>query len=175
MKPALSPLTIHPEPLTAAAFAPFGDVICAAGDGVSANQGTATRFNHAAALCTLRQGAAPNLAVFRALPWTLPMPVQLLERHPHSTQMFVPMVVARYLVMVAPEGPDGGPDLAGLRCFLCAPGQAINYRAGVWHHPIVALSEPSELLMLAWEDGGPEDCGEHTLEEPWLVERAPAG
>lgn len=173
MKPALSPLTIRPEPLTAAAFAPFGDVICAAGDGVSANQGTATRFNHAAALCTLRPGAAPNLAVFRALPWTLPMPVQLLERHPHSTQMFVPMVVARYLVMVAPGGHDGGPDLAGLRCFLCAPGQAINYRAGVWHHPIVALDTAADFVMLAWEDGTAGDCEEHWLDRGVTVEPAP--
>ncbi len=169
MKPALSPLVILPEPLRPEAFAPFGDVISAAGHGVSANQGTATRFNHAAALCTLRPEAAANLAVFRALPWTLPMPVQLLERHPHSTQMFVPMRVERYLVMVAGDGPDGGPDLDTLRCFVCEPGQAINYRPGVWHHPIVALDSPADFVMLAWEDGSPGDCEEHWFDRTITV------
>jgi ureidoglycolate lyase len=154
------------EPLTRAAFAPFGDVVSAGlGEGTSANQGTAVRFNWAAGLESTRGAARPNLAVFRSAPQPLPFTVKLLERHPCSTQAFLPLVCARFLVCVAPTAPDGGPDLAGLRAFVCSPGQGVNYHRGVWHHPIVALDTPAEFAMLAWEDGTASDCEERPLSE----------
>lgn len=161
----MDPRSLRPSPLTPEAFAPFGQVIQAAGRCAPANQGTATRFNFAADLANLRPDARPNLAVFRALPRELPMTVKLLEKHPRSTQMFVPMSAPRYLVMVAHALPDGAPDLGTLRAFECASHQGINYRADVWHHPIIALDRASDFVMLAWEDGTPEDCIEHWLTE----------
>lgn len=159
------------EPLTAAAFAPFGQVVCAGGPaaGKAANQGTAVRFDWAAALENTRPEARPNLAVFRSLPPPLPLSLRLLERHPCSSQAFLPLVCSRFLVCVAPSAADGSPDLAGLRVFVAAPGQGINYRLGVWHHPIVALDAPAEFAMLAWEDGGCDDCVEHWFPAPISV------
>jgi ureidoglycolate lyase len=146
-------------PLTAAAFAPFGRVVSAGlQPGSSANQGTAVRFDFCAELISTRPHSRPNLAVFRSVPKSLPHEVALLERHPCSTQVFIPMVVSRYLVCVAPTLPDGGPDLGGLKAFLCAPGQGVAYAPGTWHHPMVALDAPGEFAMLAWEDGGALDC-----------------
>lgn len=173
--PAVRPRVVLAEPLTASAFTPFGRVISAGlGVGSAANQGTAVRFDRAARPASTRPSATPNLAVFRSTPCPLPFSVRLLERHPCSTQLFAPMKTAGYLVIVAPTGRDGAPELAGLSAFTCGAGQAIQYDVGVWHHPIVALDEPSELLMLAWEDGGPDDCVEHPLVEPWQVELGPA-
>jgi ureidoglycolate lyase len=152
------------EPLTPEAFAPFGDVVSAGlRSGTSANQGTAVRFDRAAALESTRPGARPNLAVFRVAPQALPFVVRLLERHLHSSQAFLPMVCARFLVCVAPSGPDGMPAAESLRAFVCVPGQGINYRAGVWHHPIIALDAAAEFAMLAWEDGSSADCEEVSL------------
>jgi ureidoglycolate lyase len=157
---------IHAVPLDADAFAPFGDVISAgATGGSSANQGTAVRFDWATTLVNDRPGARPNVAVFRAAAGALPFRVRLLERHPRSTQMFVPMTCASCLVVVAPRRNDGTPHLRGLRAFRGGPGQAINYAKGVWHHPILALEAPADLLMLAWEDGGAEDCVEHPIDD----------
>jgi hypothetical protein len=34
---------------------------------------------------------------------------------------------------------------------------------------VLALTEPAELLMLAWEDGGPGDCEERLLPDPFEV------
>jgi ureidoglycolate lyase len=163
-------MRIHVEPLSPEAFAPFGDVVSAyLRAGTSANQGTALRFDHAAALESTRPGARPNLAVFRSTPKALPFAVRLLERHPCSTQAFLPLVCSSFLVCVAPDLSDGNPDPSRIRAFLCGPGQGINYRRGVWHHPIVALEEEAEFAMLAWEDGGPEDCVEHWFEAPIVV------
>lgn len=158
------------EPLTAAAFAPFGQLVAASGDGRDTNLGTAVRFDWAAALENSRAQARPNLAVFRSLPQALPFRVTLLERHPHSTQVFAPLRAARWLVMVAPDAADGGPDASALRAFVAGAGQAINFRRGVWHHPVIVLDEPAELLMLAWEDGGAGDCEERALPQPVVVE-----
>jgi ureidoglycolate lyase len=150
---------VQAVPLSAEGFLPFGRVISAGlTAGSSANQGTAVRFDHCTPLETTRPGAKPNLAVFRSVAKALPFEVVLLERHPCSTQVFIPMVVSRYLVCVAPTGPDGAPLVAELKAFLCGPGQGVAYAAGTWHHPMVALDSPGDFSMLAWEDGTPLDC-----------------
>src|SRR5262245_61488436 len=157
-------------PITPEAFAPFGDVVCAGlSAGKSANQGTAVRCDWSAALESTRPGARPNLAVFRSLARSLPFEVCLLERHPCSTQVFLPLVCTRYLVCVAPALPDGGPDIDGLLAFRCGPGTGINYRRGVWHHPILALDGPADFAMLAWEDGTALDCVEQALSTRVMV------
>lgn len=156
--------TLEAVLLTAEAFKPFGDVVSAGlRPGASANQGTAVRFDWSAALTNLRAEAKPNLAVFRSVAKELPFTVKLLERHPFSSQAFLPMKCARFLVCVAPSLADGSPDVANLSAFVCGPGQGINYAPMVWHHPIIALDEPAEFAMLAWEDGTSADCEERPL------------
>ncbi|WP_224368827.1 ureidoglycolate lyase [Hyalangium versicolor] len=161
---------LRAQPLTREAFAPFGDVIgLGLAGGSSANQGTATRFDRIAQLTSSRPGAQPNLAVFRSVAKALPFEVRLVERHPCSTQMFVPLSCQRFLVVVCPSDARGEPELGQLRAFLCGPGQGVNYRAGVWHHPIIALDGPAEFLMMAWEDGTALDCEERPLSTPLRV------
>jgi ureidoglycolate lyase len=162
---------IHAQALSTSAFAPFGDVVSAGlKSGTSANQGTAVRFDWSAMLQNLRSEAQPNLAVFRSSAQALPFHVRLLERHPHSSQAFLPLVCSRFMVLVAPPLPSGAPDVRALRAFLCGPGQGINYHAGVWHHPIIALDSAAEFAMLAWEDGTPGDCEEHPVEEEIFIQ-----
>jgi ureidoglycolate lyase len=163
-------MPIHARPLTREEFAPFGDVIgVELAGGSSANQGTAIRYDRVAQLTSSRPGAQPNLAVFRSVAKALPFEVRLLERHPCSTQMFTPLTCQRFLVVVCPNDARGAPELSQLRAFVCGPGQGINYRAGVWHHPIIALDGPADFLMLAWEEGSALDCEEHPLPSPLLV------
>lgn len=94
--------------------------------------------------------------------------VKILERHPFTTQTFVPLTkdgkTSRYLVVVAPTLPSskpdealpvprkendgkgrlpgsGLPDLTQLRAFIATGEQAVTYGAGTWHAPMVALGE----------------------------------
>lgn len=166
-----APRTLRLEPLSAATFSPFGQVLSAEEmeGAVAANQGTAARKNHSARLHNGRSSASPNLAIFRAQPQALPLLVRLLERHLHSSQCFLPLACARYLVCVAPTRADGWPELSGLRAFFGVPGQGINYGPGVWHHPIVALEAPADFAMLAFEDGSAGDCELWNLPEPVLL------
>lgn len=162
------------RPLTVEAFAPYGGVVSAGlRAGKSANQGTAVRFDFCAPVSSTRPTATGNLAVFRSTKKTLPFEVRLLERHPCSTQAFVPMVCARFLVVVAPALPDpegaGAPDVDAVVAFVCGPGQGISYGVGVWHHPIIALDDDADFAMLAFEDGSAADCVEYALATPLTI------
>lgn len=165
----MPPRQLKAQPLTAEAFARYGQVLSVdsgGGKGASANQGTAVRFDWVAELKSTRANAQPNLVMVRSEARALPFSARLVEKHPHSSQTFIPMACARYLVCVCPPLPTGAPDAARLEAFIALPGQGINYRAGTWHHPIAALDAPADFAMLVWEDGSSNDCLEHALPSP---------
>jgi ureidoglycolate lyase len=166
-------MRIAPRLLSPAAYAPYGDVIMASPQGEPGrlvNQGTARRFDHLAPLEDLRPGrAALNVSVFRCAPrsrW--PLEVALLEKHPRSTQAFIPMNARRYLVVVALGGDR--PDLATLAAFVASGAQGISYRPGVWHHPMIALDNEVDFTCLVWEDGTEGDCAVVDYDEADRVE-----
>ena len=155
--------------LTRDAFQAFGDVVIVDRPDLTptmVNFGTAARRNECGRLDTTRPNAKPNLCTFRCEPWSrFPVIAESMEKHPCSSQLFVPMKVERYLVVVAPG--DAAPDLEGLRAFVAVPGQSVIYGAGVWHMPLIVFgSAPAEFVMLVWEDGTPDDCVVAKLSEP---------
>jgi ureidoglycolate lyase len=151
---------LTPVPLTPAGYAPFGAVIAARLDepGRSANQGRARVYDRLVTLVNDRSDrASANLSVFHSAPWPdRVVRTELLEKHPRSTQVFVPMNATRYLVVVALGGDR--PDLATLTAFLATGDQGIAYHPGVWHHPMIALDRPTDFTVLVWEDGTADDC-----------------
>lgn len=162
------------EALTAAAYAPYGEVVSCDRDDAPAkpaNMGTAARRNFLVDLVHDRPGARANLCAFRCAPHTeWPKRLGLLEKHPRSTQVFVPMRVSRYVAAVALGGD--APDLATLRAFVCVAGQGVSYRPGVWHHPMITLDDTADFACLVWEDGGPDDCVVHALDDVAVISLA---
>ncbi len=164
---SVSGTVIRPRPLTAAEFAPFGQVF---GDdwsgGAPANDGTARRFDDVAALDLAGHGGRPQLSLFRATPLALPLTVRVLERHPLSSQAFIPLSQKPFLVIVAPPGETvAGADVAA---FVTAPGQGVNYAPGVWHHALVALGAVSDFAVVG-RAGTDENCDFFRLDQPVLV------
>lgn len=156
------------ETLTADLYRDYGDVVSARADvvPVKANAGTADRFNWLGALENKRPGSLPNLCVFRSAPFQGDVfVVKGLERHAHSTQLFVPMTcLKRYLVVVARGGDE--PDLSTVKAFIAARDQGVTYRPGVWHHPLIALDAVTDFACVVWEDRGPGDCDVRALASP---------
>lgn len=148
------------SPLTVANFAEFGHVLVPAPHGeagVGVNEGTALRYDHIAQIQNLRPiSATLNVAQFRCQPRTLPFLVRTLEKHPCSTQLFVPLNASRYVVVVAHGGDT--PDLATLAAFLADGRQGIAYHPGVWHHTLMALDGETDFSCMVWEDASAEDC-----------------
>jgi ureidoglycolate lyase len=147
-------------PLTRASYAPFGEVLDGPppdNPGRLVNQGFVRRHDHIARLTNLRPDAPLNLAFFRCQPRSLDdIEVNLLERHPDSTQLFLPLGPARYLVVVAQGSHQ--PDLSSLIAFLAEAPVGISYHPGVWHLPLVALDHVTDFACLVYEDGTARDC-----------------
>ncbi|CAB3931247.1 ureidoglycolate lyase [Achromobacter insolitus] len=157
------------QPLTAAAFAPYGEVISSAGRaGRAINAGTSLRVEMGDP-DIVDAGGRPSLAVFRARAITLPFAARMLERHRLGSQTFLPLAGTRYVVLVA-LGADA-PDLATLQAFMAGAGMGITLRRDVWHHPLMALAE-GEFAVL--ERAGPAvDCEIVDLPDaPWTIQAA---
>jgi ureidoglycolate lyase len=139
-------LVLTAQPLTAAAFAPYGDVIAATGGAstitTTINQGMGGRCSDLARVDVTADGGRAAISVIRCIPESLPIMLRLMERHPLGSQAFVPLNGQRYVVVVAPAGAP--PARADLRAFLCRGDQGINYHRGIWHHPMLALDRVCE-------------------------------
>jgi len=129
------------EPLTAEAFAPYGQVIeCAGHAGYAINEGSSQRFSDLAQLEADADGRLA-LSIFRAEARQAPYALHCLERHPLGSQAFVPLNGQRFLVVVSARRPEPlVPAPNALRLFISNGRQGINLRRGVWHHPLLALT-----------------------------------
>ena len=225
-------MILTPVPLTPSNFAPYGQVVAArtSNSSAAANQGTASRFNHLAALENDRVGVNANVCLFRSAKRPLEkrkkmdeaatassssssssssskrgrrsvsgdqaasvtnpnddddddddgsgmFRVRLLERHPYSSQMFIPInCQKRWLIVVAlpisesesehdvdcREEGRAGPDMLTLKAFMAHENQGINFAAGIWHHPLIALESATDFACVVYEDGTNDDC--HIIE-----------
>ena len=154
----MSGTVLHAVPLTAAAFAPFGEVIETAGHPPRLiNEGTAARFDDLTPVDVLAQGGRPLISIFKAAPRPLPFVVKGLERHPLSSQAFYPLDGLPYLVVVAE--PGDGPWESRIRAFRAAGNQGVNYRRNTWHHALLALGRTCHFLVVD-RGGSEENCDE---------------
>lgn len=161
-------VTLPMQRLTREAFARFGDVIETQGAySFPINGGTTQRFHDLARIDVFAQGGRPLLNVFRGNPVTLPAVIREVERHPLGSQAFVPLNQTPFIIVVAERGADGLPgDALG---FLSDGRQGVNYQPGVWHHPLLALNQVSDFLVI--DRGGEGDnCEVVALGRSYLIE-----
>ena len=152
------------QPLTAEAFALFGDVLEVTGaPDKMINAGLCGRYHDRAQL-DFAQGRA-GISLFDAEPRALPYRFDLMERHPDGSQAFLPMTEHPFLVIVAPDagGVPGTP-----RAFLTAPGQGVNYHRGTWHGVLTPLHAPG-LFAEVDRIGDGANLEEHVFDAPYLV------
>jgi ureidoglycolate lyase len=184
-RPECTPSNTSPEAIAR------GELPCAA---VSANQGTAIQYKGIASLRDLygsapsQRVASPRMTMFVCGARSLVpaggkggngeaggdgFEVKVLERHPFTSQTFIPLTADKskwYLVIVAPTldptGEDeeetlpvpassdnglklpgrGLPDVRRLKAFVATGEQAVSYGAGTWHAPMIALGPPGSTI-----------------------------
>jgi len=159
---------VKAEPLTAEAFAPFGDVIEIAGHASRViNEGTCERFDDLAPVDVLANGGRPLISIFKAAPRALPFEVRVLERHPLSSQAFYPLDGVPFLVVVAAEGGSDIPWVRRVRAFRAAGNQGVSYRRNTWHHALLAIGQTSHFLVV--DRGGPGGNCEEVVVGPGVV------
>lgn len=179
---------VEAELLTPAGFAPYGGVISAdhqisTAKSSAANYGTATKVHKVAPIenaydqCPSGKQATANWNIFRCKAPKHLISIkhdgskaylsQVLERHPYSTQTFVPMgqdlKKKSYLVIVAKtdESSHGRlPDPNTFRAFVCRGNQSVTYGRGTWHAPMVVIDEEVphiDFAVFIHENGVPDE------------------
>ena len=141
---------IRIQPITAEAFAPFGEVLTSRDQPTKyINAGRCERHH---ALATVERGGGEAIiSIFRSEPVSLPYDCTLLERHPLGSQAFMPLGEDPWLSVVAhDEGGRPGAPLA----FLVPAGTGVNLRAGVWHGVLTPLDRPADFLVVDREGDG---------------------
>lgn len=152
------------RPMDAVAFAPFGDVLDTKGNPDRIiNQGLCGRYHDRARL-DFADGRA-GISLFKAEPRTLPLALEMVERHPDGSQCFIPMSMDPFLVIVAPdEGGAPGTPLA----FETVAGQAVNFHRDTWHGVLTPLHAPG-LFAVVDRIGAGANLEEHWFETPYRV------
>ncbi|SCW03659.1 LAFE_0G15346g1_1 [Lachancea fermentati] len=197
-------ILIHAQPLTIQDFKPYGSIISPNEEvfkldesAKNANQGTAIKIMKVSEIQNQfsEKVPVPNWNIFRCFPQhhlrrtflesikrpncTVTHDIKVLEKHPYSSQTFLPMGRAEddisYLVVVALPNPAcDAPDLSTLKAFTCKGNQAVTYGAGIWHAPMIVLGTPpyldfGVLINELLDNGHPEkDCVETFYEEGQL-------
>ncbi|MDQ7048428.1 MAG: ureidoglycolate lyase [Enterobacterales bacterium] len=160
--------TVKPKILTQEAFTIYGDVIQVSDKAkvFAINDGFSQRYHDLAKIDLLANQGKVLVNIFRSTPLALPMTIKKMERHPLSSQAFMPLGNEPYLVVVAPAG-DFNED--AIEVFLASSDQGVNYHAGTWHHFSLALNQTSDFLVI--DRGGEGDnCDLEKLHQPFLIE-----
>lgn len=159
-------LSIRTQPLTAGAFAPYGDVIAAEGEPtMMINRGMCGRHHDLATLDFAGTDARAGISLFKAVPRSFPYDLDMMERHPEGSQAFLPMTDNPFLVIVAAD-KDGAPHEP--EAFVTRPGQGVNYHRGTWHGVLTPLSEPG-LFAVVDRIGLGTNLEEHWFEEVFTI------
>ena len=165
--------TLIALPLTSERFTPFGDVLeLTAQNKQSMNSG---RFERSHSLAKIdvgsEAGGRPAISIARCRTATaMPYRLDMLERHPNGSQSIMPLAQFSFVVVVAPVGEDVEED--AIAAFVTNGRQGINYHKGVWHMPAIAMQAGQEFMIVdrASDDEGGENCDEHYLSDPILIE-----
>ena len=161
----MTELTLKAVALTPERFAPYGDVI-ETSTRVHEVMNDA-RFERFDDLCTIDVDGRVAVSVARCrTPTVLPYRFEVVERHPHGSQAFVPLTPAEFVVVVAP--PAESVDASDLRAFMTNGRQGVNYHRGTWHMPLIAFAAGQRFLVID-RAGDTPNCDEHTLDESVLL------
>lgn len=160
------PKTLPIRPLTRDAFLAFGHVIEADPSFMRLiNGGNTERFHGLAEAEAVGEGARVILNIFRGKPRAFPYELTMMERHPFGSQSFSPLNGRPYLVVVS-EDQDGCPGEP--QVFLARGDQGVNYRANVWHHPLMTIDAVSDFLVVD-RDGPGNNLEEFFFDEPFII------
>ena len=83
---------------------------------------------------------------FRRTPYPFPLTIRMMEKHPLGSQFFMPLDPLNYLVAVAEAKPTVMPE--DVLVFSCFHKQGVNFKPGVWHHPLLVLAEQQDFLVI---------------------------
>lgn len=137
---------LRAEPVSRAAFAPYGDLIEAGATSADAiNAGTSQRYNDLTRIQLSETGAQACVHIYRSAARRGAIELRALECHPFGSQLFMPLHGQTFIAVVAPAGEPPAPE--DLRAFVIDGGRGINLATGVWHHPLLSMTDSDYLVV----------------------------
>lgn len=160
-------MILHPQPLTAEVFRPFGEVLdISAQPALTINLGNTSKYADLADICVGESGRA-QFSIYRSKQIQLPFKVTLLERHPLGSQLFYPLHNRPFPIIVA--SGNGKPECNSIQAFISNGCQGINLHPNVWHHYQLTLQQTSDYIVV--DRAGPgENYEEHYLIEDLFLQ-----
>ncbi|MFT2109721.1 ureidoglycolate lyase [Marinomonas sp. 2405UD68-3] len=160
--------------LTPENFQFYGDVIDAqnAATHYLINKGTTTRFHDLAKVDIVSDDVNPanvGISIFRGDARVFPLRISMLERHPLGSQAFMPLNQKPYLIVVAPSLDEHRPDIHKMKVFWAKASQGVNYACGTWHHPLIALGDAADFLVID-RIGSGHNCDEYEFDEAFVYQ-----
>ena len=139
-------IIIKPTEITRENFALYGDLISSESiKPMDINAGYAKRFDNLAKINTAKDKGETIVSIFSALKRSFPMKIDMMEKHPLSSQAFVPMKETIFLSFVAPPGDV--PEINKIQSFIIPPKMGVNYNPGIWHFPLISTEDTNFLVI----------------------------
>ena len=158
--------TIVPRPMNRQEFEKFGDVIdFDRPPDFAINKGMCDRYHGLSNSEATGEDAGIIISLGRAKPRSLPLNLEMMERHPLGSQAFIPLGKKTMLVVVA-EDRNGTP--AEPIAFLTMAGQGVNYRRNTWHAVLSPLDGTTDFVIVDREGPG-DNLEEYFFKVPYLI------
>ena len=137
---------IKPIKINRSNFSAYGDLISTDNiNPMDINAGYAKRFDNLANLDTSENNGKTIVSIFSALKRNFPMKIDMMEKHPLGSQAFIPMKDTKFFVFVAPKGNK--PNINKIKSFIVPKQTGINYKAGIWHFPLISIKNMNFLII----------------------------
>tara|TARA_B110000438_G_C15657748_1_gene582449 strand:- start:97 stop:591 length:495 start_codon:yes stop_codon:yes gene_type:complete len=121
-------------------FLSYGDLITIRNkNSEHINNNTTQSFFDLANIEILGEDNNARLNIFSTKKRTFPLNIDMLEMHPLSSQVFLPMIKTDFIVLVAPINIK--PDINKIECFKISNGDGINFKSRVWHFPLISIQD----------------------------------
>ena len=140
-------IKLVPEKLNEKNFADFGEVVSIQSkESRTINNGFADKYADIASLDTKEEQGQTSVHIFLAKSRQFPLHISMLEKHPFFSQTFIPRHSSPFIVVVAP--PAEKPSIEKLKAFITDGEQGVNYARGVWHFPLISMSDNAQFIVI---------------------------
>ena len=116
------------------------------------NENTTNSFFDLANIQIEGEDKRVRLNLFEAKKRIFPLKIDMLENHPFSSQVFLPLGNHPFIVVVCPASEK--PNLKDLNLFRVNNGFGINFKPRVWHFPLISIEDAKFITIDKKNDEG---------------------
>ena len=141
------------EEITEEKFSKFGDFINPYSvESTNINLNTTKSYFDLANIEINGEDKRVRLNLFEATKRIFPLKIDMLENHPFSSQVFLPLGNYPFIVVVCPINEK--PNLNDLIIFRVDSGFGVNFKPGVWHFPLISIENAKFITIDKKNDEG---------------------